>query len=190
MKSDEELMAAYVDGDDSAFDALFKRYAPMLMRIMSRQMRQREDANELVQQTFLQLHRARNDFQLSRKLRPWLMTIAYNLKREYFRRKMRRPEASLEFEPEEAPRSDPLAKRDDAVRLRNALAKLPEGQREVIAMHWFKELSFPEVAKILGLSVSATKVRAHRGYKVLRKLLEQDVTAFNTARKRDMEGDS
>lgn len=190
MKSDEELMAAYVNGDDSAFDELFGRYGPMLVRIMRRQIRQPEDANELVQQTFLQLHRARRDFQLTRKLRPWLMTIAYNLKREYFRRKMRRPETSLEFEPEEAPRSDPLAKRDEAARVRNALAKLPEGQREVIAMHWFKELSFPEVAEILGLSVSATKVRAHRGYKVLRQLLEEDVTASDPARKGVMEGDS
>ena len=176
MRSDEELMAAYVAGDSAAFGELFSRYESMLMRIMHRQMRNDEDRRELVQQTFLQLHRARNDFEQGRKLRPWLMTIAYNLKREYFRRRMRKPEAALEFEPP-APSSerDPLDRKATAARVRAALAQLPEGQREVIAMHWLEELSFPEVAEILGLSVSAVKVRAHRGYKALRKRLE-DVT--------------
>ena len=173
MKSDEELMAAYVGGDSSAFATLFQRYAPILMRVMRRQMRVQEDANELVQQTFLQLHRARKDFQQGRRLRPWLMTIAYNLKREHFRRKKRRPEAPLEYEPEAAPESrHPLERKADRERLRAALETVPEGQREVIEMHWFEDISFPDVAQMLGLSVSAVKVRAHRGYKQLRRALE------------------
>ncbi len=176
MKSDEELMAAYVAGDPTAFSALFERYGPMLIRIMRRQMRHDDDAHELVQQTFLQLHRARKDFQQGRKLRPWLMTIAYNLKREHFRRKQRRPEAPLEYEPPASGRRDPLEQKDDKTRLRSALDRLPENQREVIVMHWFEDLSFPEVAEILGLSVSAVKVRAHRGYKALRQALEEGVT--------------
>jgi RNA polymerase sigma-70 factor (ECF subfamily) len=149
----------------------------MLVRIMRRQMRHDDDANELVQQTFLQLHRARNDFQAGRKLRPWLMTIAYNLKREHFRRKQRRPEAPLEHEPPASSRRDPVEQKADRTRLRAALEKLPDGQREVITMHWFEDLSFPEVAEILGLTVSAVKVRAHRGYRALRQLLEEDVTS-------------
>jgi len=190
MTSDEELMATYVDGKKSAFDELFERYAPMLLRIMRRQVRNQDDAAELVQQTFLQLHRARHDFDTSRKLRPWLMTIAYNLKREYFRRRKRKPEAPLEFEPEEAPRSDPLDKRERALRVRNALEKLPQGQREVIAMHWFKEMSFAEVAEVMGLSLSAAKVRAHRGYRALRALLEADVTSEASTHKNKVEGPS
>lgn len=173
MKSDEELMAAYVGGDQRAFDELFGRYGGMLLRIMRRQLREAE-AQELVQQTFLQLHRARLDFDGSRKLRPWLMTIAYNLKRELFRRKGRRPEAALDHEPDDPhPPRDPLEVADERARLRAALARIPEGQREVIVLHWFEELSFPEVAEIMGLSVSAVKVRAHRGYKALRAELEE-----------------
>ncbi len=177
MRSDEELMAAYVGGDTAAFSDLFERYAPLLVRIMRRQVRNPDDASEIVQQTFLQLHRARNDFQQGRRLRPWLMTIAYNLKREHFRRRMRKPEVPLEYEPPASERGgDPVERKDEAMRVRAALASLPAGQREVIIMHWFEEMSFPDVAEVLGLSVSAVKVRAHRGYKVLRKLLEQDVT--------------
>ena len=175
MRSDEELMSAYVERDKAAFDELFSRYGPMLLRLMRRQLYQPEDATELVQQTFLQMHRARADFDASKKLRPWLLTIAYNLKREYFRRKKRRPEAPLEHEPPNSERRrDPLEVDDDRRRVREALAQLPEGQRQVIELHWFEELSFNEVAEILGLSVSAVKVRAHRGYKELRKRLESE----------------
>ena len=96
--SDEELMAAYVGGDRSAFAELFARYGPRLQRLMQRDMSRAEDAHDLVQQTFLQLHRARNDFRVDAKLRPWLFTIALNLKRQHFRRLGRRPESSLDAE--------------------------------------------------------------------------------------------
>jgi RNA polymerase sigma-70 factor (ECF subfamily) len=174
MKSDEELMTAYVAGDEAAFAELFGRYAPLLVRMMRRQIRIEDDAVELVQQTFLQVHRARLDFEEGRRLRPWLMTIAFNLKREYFRRRKRRPEAPLEFEPpgSDPGRRHPVERRADIQRIRAALETLPDGQRDVIVMHWFDELSFPEVAEILGLTVSAVKVRAHRGYQALRKALE------------------
>lgn len=175
MQTDEELMAAYVAGDDAAFDLLFQRYAPMLLRMMRRQLAQPEDGQELVQQTFLQLHRARLDFEPGRRLRPWLMTIAFNLKREYFRRKKRRPEAPLDVDPAvDDPNEHRLERTQAAEGLQRALARLPEGQRVVIAMHWFDGLSFPEVAEITGLTLSAVKVRAHRGYRALRELLESE----------------
>ncbi|MEM9694910.1 MAG: sigma-70 family RNA polymerase sigma factor, partial [Myxococcota bacterium] len=136
MESDEELMRAYVAGDDAAFSELFERYAPMLLRIMRRQLRD-EDAQEIVQQTFLQMHRARNDFDTTRKLRPWLMTIAYNLRRELYRRRGRKPEAALEVEPVADDHGDLVERASEAARLRRALLELPAGQREVIEMHWF-----------------------------------------------------
>jgi RNA polymerase sigma-70 factor (ECF subfamily) len=97
-RSDEELMGAYVAGNAAAFRIIFERYAPLLMRAMLRELYMREEANDLVQQTFLQLHRARADFDPGQKLKPWVFTIAMNLKREYFRRKKRRPERSFEAE--------------------------------------------------------------------------------------------
>jgi RNA polymerase sigma-70 factor (ECF subfamily) len=173
MQSDEELMKAYVEGDETAFAELFARYGALLLRVMRRQIINEDDASELVQQTFLQMHRARRDFEPGRKLRPWLMTIAFNLKREYFRRRMRRPEAQLDHDPPASDRGDPVDRASEAQRLRRALARLPEGQRDVIAMHWFEELSFNEVAEVMGLTVSAVKVRAHRGYQTLRRALEE-----------------
>lgn len=171
--SDEELMAAYIAGDKAAFRELFQRYTPLLQRAMARDLRSAEEANDLVQQTFLHLHRSRLDFEPGRKLKPWIFTIALNLKREFFRRSKRRHETSLDddrvAEPFEGPRGQ---ERSDAAReMERALLVLPAEQREVIELHWFGGLSFPEVAEAVGSTVAAVKVRAHRGYVALRARL-------------------
>lgn len=175
-RSDEQLMAAYVGGDAAAFRAIFERYAPLLMRAMLRELYVREEANDLVQQTFLQLHRARSDFDADQKLKPWIFTIALNLKREYFRRKKRRPERSFDAGGIAEPTVGALgAARVEARRtLARVMADLPADQREVIELHWFDGLEFPEVAQVVGASVSAVKVRAHRGYVRLRQALGDD----------------
>jgi RNA polymerase sigma factor (sigma-70 family) len=173
MTSDEELMAAYVAGDGAAFEELFRRYAPALLRVIGRQLSSPAEAHDLVQQTFLQLHRARHDFRPGARLRPWIFTIALNLKREHFRRLRRRPEAPLELDGRNDPATPPVSpeRAENERAVRGALDQLPPDHREVIVLHWFEGLSFPEVSAIVGASVSAVKVRAHRGYVALRKLL-------------------
>ncbi len=169
-------MAAYVAGNAQAFRELFERLAPGLERYLLRDLAQREEARDLVQQAFLQLHRARLDFDPNKRLKPWLYTIALNLKRELFRRKKRRPERpdaeAAEREPV-APRGQEQTEARRSVTW--ALARLPADQREVIELHWFGELSFPEPAGSLGIGVAAAKVRAHRGYVKLRELLGEGV---------------
>jgi RNA polymerase sigma factor (sigma-70 family) len=172
--SDEALMRAYVAGDESAFREIFARYAPRIFRVVRRQVVSTDDASDIVQQTFLQLHRARADFEDGARLRPWLFTIALNLKREHFRRRGRRPESALELDGRSDPSTGPadLEKDERSRLLRTALAQLPQNQREVIELHWFEELPMAEIATIVGASVSAVKVRAHRGYEKLRGLVE------------------
>jgi RNA polymerase sigma-70 factor (ECF subfamily) len=175
MRSDEELMAAYVRGDAAAFRELWARHSPVLLRVMRSQLRRPEDARDLVQQTFLQLHRSRHDFREGARLSPWLFTIAMNLKREYFRRSTRRPEAPLGDEGATvpvAPRGQEQAEAREELLF--AMSKLPEDQHEVIALHWLAGVPLPEVAVIVGASVSAVKVRAHRGYAAMRRALGQD----------------
>jgi RNA polymerase sigma factor (sigma-70 family) len=175
-RNDEQLMRAYVGGDSAAFRIIFERYSPLLMRAMLRELYVREEANDLVQQTFLQLHRARADFDSDQKLKPWLFTIAMNLKREYFRRKKRRPERSFDAETMVEPAVEALGAAQVEARrtLARVLVDLPPDQREVIELHWFDGLEFPEVAQVVGASVSAVKVRAHRGYVRLRQALGEE----------------
>lgn len=172
--SDEALMAAYVEGDRQAFRQLFDRYTPIVWRAMRGGGIPDDVARDLLQQTFFQLHRARQDFRSGARLRPWLLTIAYNLKRDYLRGRKRRVELPIEPEQHTSTAAGPdreLFQARDVERVRRAVAALPEGYREVIELHWFTELPFPEVAEILGLKTNAVKVRAHRAYKKLRDLL-------------------
>jgi RNA polymerase sigma-70 factor (ECF subfamily) len=177
--NDEELMAAYVAGDQTAFAELFRRYAPILLRLMQQRISRTQEAEDLVQQTFLQLHRSRHDFRAGARLRPWLFTIALNLRFQHFRESGRRRETPLDITTIELggdrdPNADLLqewAEQSREVQL--ALTKLPPDQRNVIILHWLEGLSFAEVSRTVGASVNAVKVRAHRGYIGLRKLLKR-----------------
>ena len=177
--SDEVLMLAYVDGDEKAFRLLFDRYAPILLRLTRRHLDSDDAANEIVQQTFFRLHRARNDFRRESKLKPWVMTIAMNLVREHWRRKKRRP--TSELEPERHAAAEPLRSKleseERANILRDALQKLPATQREVVELHWFQERPYKEVAQIVGSSEGAVRVRAHRAYATLKGLLSTELGA-------------
>lgn len=173
MLSDEALMIAYVRGDLAAFDELYHRYAPVVRRVLRSQLVSHNDTEDLLQQTFLQVHRARRDFDPTKALRPWLFTIAMNLKRQLARGRRRRPESFLDAEGHELEGSqDAIARADARQDLAPALARLAPDQLEVITLHWFGGLAFPEVALLVGASTAAVKVRAHRGYATLRQFLE------------------
>jgi RNA polymerase sigma-70 factor (ECF subfamily) len=175
-ESDEALMAAYARGEEAAFDELFRRYAAILERMFLKSRCPGDLAKDLVQQTFLQLHRARNDFDRGRPFRPWLFTIGMNLVRGHYRSRARRPEEALDLDGRSDPRQEAVGAariEDDerTVRVRKALDQLPEAQRVVIEMHWFEERSFKEIAEKVGANLSAVKVRAHRGYRKLEQIL-------------------
>lgn len=168
-------MRRYVQGGDKrAFEALFKRYSNRLQGVFMRALGNPDASRDLVQQTFLQVHRARKDFDLDRTFRPWLYTIALNLRREYFRKRGRRPET--QYDP--VAHGEPTVVSDATTAterlVRRALSQLPESQRDVILLHWYEQLSFQEISETVGASLSAVKVRAHRGYKALKTLLEPD----------------
>jgi RNA polymerase sigma factor (sigma-70 family) len=171
MRSDEELMAAHVAGESGAFEELFGRYAPLLLRVMTRQVASAEDARDLVQQTFLQVHRARLDFDASAKFRPWVFTIGFNLCRQLGRSRSRRRE-SPSGDAAQSERAAPLRDLDATHDVRAALAQIPADYREAIVLHWYEGLSFEEASVVVGASVTALKLRAHRGYKMLRALLD------------------
>lgn len=183
--TDEELMASYVSGNAAAFDELFARYAPLLLRVMGYMLWRKEDARDLVQETFMQLHRARRDWRVGAPLRPWLMTIALNLKREHFRKDKRRREDPQDGHGMTAPEPVAPPPPENMSDLKDALAQLSHDQREAIVLHWLEGLSFQEIADITGASTSAVKVRAHRGYLRLRELLVDEPGARAGGKTRD-----
>ncbi len=177
-RSDEELMAAYVAGDAGAFRMLFDRYAAVIYRLVRRRVGSDDEARDVVQQTLLHMHRARNDFRSDSRLRPWLFTIAMNLVREHHRRRGRRREHAVEPHVLAAAAPGDAAgvsaeQLERVARVRAALATLPDQQREVIELHWFEQSPYEEIAQVVGASVAAVRVRAHRGYERLRKILPE-----------------
>jgi RNA polymerase sigma-70 factor (ECF subfamily) len=206
LESDEALMARYqARAEQAAFEALFRRWAGKLLAFFRRGLWGGAGADEvaadLVQKTFLHVHRARADYAVGRPFRPWLYTIALNVRREEGRWRSRHREVLASADDASADgRGGAMARaREPAVEpgttsasdrlVRRALAALPGAQREVVILHWYEELSFPEIAELVGASVAAVKVRAHRAYEALRERLG-DGSGATTAKARNQGGGS
>jgi RNA polymerase sigma-70 factor (ECF subfamily) len=167
------LMVAYQAGDGAAFEALYEAlWRPIggYLRALSRDVGRAED---LLQETFLQVHRARHTYLPSRPVKPWVYAIARNvflMSRRAATRRGRHEETAPEELPElpVAPEVDALGDRDA---VRRALAAVPEDRREALLLHHVWGLSFREVAAVQGISEAAAKLRAHRGVVALRELL-------------------
>jgi len=173
--TDEELMSAYVAGDARAFETLFARLAPRVHGFFLRSFRDEGVADDLLQVTFMKVHRARAQYRPELRLRPWLFAVAARVRADELRRRLRLPEDADEDAiaraDEQAPR-DPPADADLKDAVRAALESLPESQRSVIHLHRYEGMTFAEVARVLGITPGAAKLRAFRGYEALREKLE------------------
>jgi RNA polymerase sigma-70 factor (ECF subfamily) len=169
-----ELMGRYVDGDATAFRALYALVAPRLLGYLLKLARQRALAEDLLQQTFLQVHRARGAYIRGADPVPWIYAIAHRTFIDAARATKRAvvkvgdgeqlPDVAAAL-PDDGP--DP-----DAVRAAlAALDQLPVAQREAVVLTKLDGKSVAEAAQIAGTTVGAMKVRAHRGYEALRALL-------------------
>jgi RNA polymerase sigma-70 factor (ECF subfamily) len=182
--TDEEIMTRYAEGDHHSFEEIFARWAPRLHGYFLRVTGAAGDADDLLQATFLKVHRGRMSFRPEMGLRGWLFTIAARVRRDEARRRFRHPSGADPARAEElaAPdEEDSAVARERASAVRAALARLPDSQREVIYLHRFEQMTFAEIAAVLDTSEGAVKLRAFRGYEKLREelapLLEEDQAA-------------
>lgn len=175
-------MAAYQKGDARAFEMLFDRYQDRVFGYFVRIFADRALAEDLFQQTFLHVHRARASYDSERSFASWVFGIASNLGKDEVKHRVRRPGDVNWTAPEEATGGAPgstdaemqLLVQERSARVEAALGKLPDSQREVIILHKVEGLSFPEIANALVEQVEAVKARAFRGYRSLRKLLAEE----------------
>lgn len=169
--SDEALMAAYLDGSEAAMRTLVRRYAPRLHGFFRRHAS--VSAEDCVQQTFLQLHRARARYERGRSFKAWLFTIAANVRVDAWRAGGAKGQAT-ELDENDAPASgepsvEQLIDRERLkVVIERLLATLPEPQRAVVHLHFYEGLSFAEIAAALDSNENAVKQRAFRAYTALR----------------------
>jgi RNA polymerase sigma-70 factor (ECF subfamily) len=166
----EALMEAYQNGDREAANQLIECLSPALHRFFALHTGDRRHADDILQDAWLRIHKARHTYRPGEPLLPWIYAIARHVKVDAFRR--RRPELyeqRLESIPE--PVVAPLEGKSDLPDIESLLAHLPASQREVIAMLKVSGLSLEEVARATSSSVGAVKQKAHRAYEKLRVLL-------------------
>ena len=167
-------MQAYLDGDIEAFDALYAAFAGRLRGYLLAQCRDAALADDLLQETFMQIHRSRRTYQPGRPVTPWLYAIArhvYLMKRRSAGRRIRFEER---WSPTPAPATCRTTRstRSEGDAVRRALRHVPADQRQALLMHHVEGWSFVEIAARLGIRVNAAKTRAFRGMKKMREHLK------------------
>jgi RNA polymerase sigma-70 factor (ECF subfamily) len=180
--TDEELVAAFQQGEASAFDVLVARWDRKIHGAIYRVVGPDDDARDLCQEAFLKAYRGLGTFKREARFSSWLYQIALNVCRDRLRRRRGRTPVSLD-DVEEArdgglrvvgPSAFDLVEARDLRHLvAAALATLSPEEREVVILKEYQELTFPEIAEALDVPLSTVKTRLYRGLSQLRHRLER-----------------
>jgi RNA polymerase sigma-70 factor (ECF subfamily) len=164
-------MARYQDGDTTAAKSLIDLLSGDLYSFFASQMGNREDANDMMQDAWLRIHRARHTYRPGEPVLPWVYAIARRVRVDYYRKRQR-----ISLREVAAERLPDLGGTPDAPgnlpSFADLVAPLPDSQREVLTMLKVGGLSIEEVARATSSTVGAVKQKVHRAYDRLRTLLE------------------
>jgi RNA polymerase sigma-70 factor (ECF subfamily) len=176
-------------GDDESFNLLLRRYRTPLVNFLFRMVRDSATAEDLAQEVFLRVYRARKQYSPSAKFTTWMFRIATNLALNSIRdNRHRQMETSIDApvnDEDSAPRELParemridehMMERDRSEFIRRAITTLPEKQRVAVLLHKYEEMDYGEIAGILDCSESALKSLLFRAYETLRVELAPLVT--------------
>jgi len=179
--TDEDLLRLHLGGEQGAFEALVRRRGPEVFRFLVRFLGDRSLADDVFQETFLQVHQAADRFDPTRRLKPWLFTIAANKARDAMRSRSRRQAAPLDArigaESDESaayvdlleadiqmPIED-LENRELKQAVQRVVLQMPEHLREVLLLSYFQQLPYKEVADVLSVPLGTVKSRLHAAVK-------------------------
>ena len=181
VRTDVQLMLDVKAGDEASFDFLLRKYRSPLVNFLFRMVRDQATAEDLAQEVFLRVYRARHKYNPSAKFTTWLFRIATNLALNSIRdRRYQKLEFSIDApagEEDSTPRELParemridehMIERDRAQFIQRAIASLPEKQRVAVLLHKYEEMDYGEIAGILECSESALKSSLFRAYETLR----------------------
>ncbi|WP_158277442.1 sigma-70 family RNA polymerase sigma factor [Opitutus sp. ER46] len=175
LRSDHALMLAVRDGELDALGELFERHHRPLFGFLYKLTSDRSAAEDITQVVFQRMLKYRHTYRDDGSFTAWMYHLARRCAADHFRRSSQAPHATdpagLAEHADDRPHAGQhAASRDDHALLRTALSRLEHDDREVLLLARFQELSFAEVADILGCSVGAAKVRAHRALHALRDI--------------------
>lgn len=176
--SDEQLLSSYRTGDRAAFAELVKRYERELFHFLVRFLGDRAAAEDVFQETFLQVHQSAEQFDLERRLRPWLFTIAANKARDLMRQRARRPTNPLEAQisgsgDEGGGRfidlmqasvdmpDEPMQQQEVQQRVQGIVMSMPHHFREILLLSYFHQFPYKQISDMLGIPLGTVKSRLH-----------------------------
>lgn len=175
--SDTDLLQRHLEGDPEAFHSLVRRYRRELYNFLVRFTGDAALAEDIFQEAFLQLHVAAASFDFTRRLKPWLFTIAANKARDAMRKSWRRQAAPLdapvaggseqqttyaELMPADVPSPDAaLQNLETRQSVQKIIQQMPENLRTVLVLSYFHEFPYKEIADILGVPLGTVKSRLH-----------------------------
>jgi RNA polymerase sigma-70 factor, ECF subfamily len=183
----EALIAALRRGDPAAYETLVCTHGGRLLAVARRLLRHEEDARDAVQEAFLLAFRGLSGFGGRCQLSTWLHRIVVNAALMKLRSRERKPESPIdellpEFLPDghhvtqfdewRLPAPERLIREEQRAQVRAAIDRLPESYRTVLMLRDIDELDTADVARLLGISANAVKIRLHRARQALRTLLD------------------
>jgi RNA polymerase sigma-70 factor, ECF subfamily len=167
-----QLMVRYQQADPAAASALIEWLSPRFYRFFASQMGSRSDADDMLQELWLRIHRARHTYRAGEPFLPWAYAIAHRVRIDDYRRRRR---LAREIGADKLPEPAVRQKEQNKAAFDELLAQLPESQREVLTLLKVEGLSVEEVALATASTVGAVKQKAHRAYERLRKFLEEHI---------------
>jgi RNA polymerase sigma-70 factor (ECF subfamily) len=176
-RTDAELMKAVCKGDDDAFTEVVRRFQGPVYSLLIRMLGNEDVAEELLQITFCRVHKYRERYDTERPLVTWIFTIASNLAKKEWRRRSRWIQVPLEHMHLTSPRKTAPhfeeGRRELKASLEEAINALPPHYREPFVLREQHEMSYEQIAEVLGIKVGTVKSRINRARGILRDSLRE-----------------
>ncbi len=185
--SDEDLMEYFQEGKELAFNELVSRYQDRLHNFLFRYTRDHHDCEDLVQETFLRVHKSKDSYERIARFSTWMYTIALNLAKSLYKKKQRMYKISIHKDPNDSEDYElhiedskilpdqELHEKLSLEQLEKALMELPEEFREVVMLRDLQQMTYEEIAEITGTPMGTVKSRINRGRAQIQQMIESYV---------------
>ncbi len=186
---DEQLLVEFLSGREECFELLVRRYSQELFQFAYRCLGSAASAEDMVQETMLQVYQSAGSFDRKRRFRPWVFTIAANKIRDYLRSRRRHPEVSLDastgndtevrfvdlfvHDPEESLLS--VEQEERSMQIRHLVNQLPPPLREVLVLGYYHGFAYKELSELLNIPLGTVKSRLHAAVQLFGTLCSSQI---------------
>jgi RNA polymerase sigma factor (sigma-70 family) len=169
-----QLISDFIDGDKKAFDCIYNQYAPAMFAVCIRYTYCKDDAQEVLQESFIKIYEASGKFDAQRPLAPWIKNIVIHTAINFLKKqkKMVRSNQESDFNSTEEWTFPEIAKDDLKSQLLLILQKIPEGYRTVFNLYVLDNLSHKEIATYLGISEGTSKSQLSKAKAMIQKFIQ------------------